>query len=133
MQAQLQASVQGRQVILASIDPGKDKSAVALWENGTLIALEWLSPGDCPQWFQRVDHVAIEKPRLYKRHPRPGNVLDLGWGGALVAGAFRCDIVFTDSPHRCHTLLPRRDSRALFVYNVSEWKGGVKKPPHHKR
>ncbi len=120
-------------MILCSIDPGKDKSACAIWEDGTLIDLMWLRPGDAPAWINHVNHVAIEKPRLYKRHPRPGNVLDLGWGGALVAGAFRCDIVFNDSEHRCRTMLPHRDSRGLFVYNVSEWKGGVKKPPHHLR
>lgn len=120
-------------MILASIDPGKDRSACSIFEAGELIELCWLSPGDVPEWALKVDQIAIEKPRLYPRHPRPGNVLDLGWGGALVAGAFRPCEVFLDAPLRFRTVHSNPPDRTLFVYNVTEWKGGVKKPPHHKR
>jgi hypothetical protein len=119
-------------LITACIDPGEHRSAVAVFDGPELVSLEWIKPGEVWPGLDLVDRIVIEKPRLYPRHPRPGNILNLGWGGALVAGAFRPNLVIAAPDARCDVKLPK-GTRALIVYEPVQWKGGVKKPPHHLR
>lgn len=119
-------------MITAAIDPGEHRSACAIFDGPELVSLEWLEPGAVWPGLDLVDRVVIEKPRLYPGHPRPGNILNLGWGGALVAGAFRPQRVIMNPRARCAVKVAS-GVRALIVYEPSQWKGNVKKPPHHWR
>lgn len=120
-------------MITVAIDPGANKSAAAIFDGPELVALEWLYPGiDWPK-VNDAERIVIEKPRLYPGHPRPGNILDLGWGGALVAGSFRPQRIISNPASRCNAKITGGAKRALFVYEPSQWKGNVKKPPHHMR
>jgi hypothetical protein len=99
-------------VITIAIDPGEHRSACAVFDAKELVSLEWIKPGEVWPGVDMIDQAVVEKPRLYPGHPRPGNILNLGWGGALVVGALRC---------------------LVHEFEPSQWKGSVKKPQHHMR
>lgn len=120
-------------MITVAIDPGEHKSAAAIFDGTELVGLEWLFPGFESAHADKADRTVIEKPRLYPGHPRPANILNLAWGGALVAAAFRPQRVIYNPESRCGVKIPRAVARALIVYEPSQWKGNVKKPAHHMR
>lgn len=120
-------------MITVCIDPGEHKSAAAIFDGPELVGLEWLHPG--VEWprIDQVERAVIEKPRLYPGHPRPANILNLAWGGALVVGPFRPQRIIYNPASRCNVKIPKAVARALIVYEPSQWKGNVKKPSHHMR
>jgi hypothetical protein len=119
-------------LITACIDPGEHRSAVAVFDGPELVSLEWIDPGEVWPGVDLIDRIVIEKPRLYPRHPRPSNILNLAWGGALVAGSFRPNRVIMNPESRCDVRVAK-GQRPLIVYEPSQWKGNVKKPAHHLR
>lgn len=109
--------------MIASIDGGKHKCAIAEW-SGTgdrarcvdtyflAVPNENGAPPSAYTIGERCDLTIIEKPRITSNTKNWESVLDCAWGGALVAGLLGAPVI---------------------TYAPNAWKASVKKPIHHMR
>jgi hypothetical protein len=88
----------------------------------TLIAVDFIKAGSVmPEWVPTAalwpDAIVVERPEIYRETRNPNDILDVAWEAAILVGGL--------------TLGRNYPGRALVEYLPKQWKGQLKKPPHH--
>jgi hypothetical protein len=96
-----------------ALDPGKHVVYGARFVDNICVSLHEFDPLFIPAGGRSAYPIAVvEKPNINTETPNWQSVLDVGWSGALVAGALGVSVT---------------------SFEPSVWKGSIKKPMHHGR
>jgi hypothetical protein len=111
---------------ILAIDPGVHACACAAFEAGRLLFVWFETPHDVDALTEiAFDVIVVERPVQQgdrTRGARPGDLMDLSWQGAMLAG------MFAGRDNASVMAIPANDSGG-----VRGWKGSEPKPVQHAR